>query len=170
LIEILFQHNAAALRTLLPPLTHLSAFSSLNKDYLAPQDTIHVMAKADGSFHGLFDLTFASPTKTVPTADGIVVTGTEGWLAINRVGDAYRTTIKSMVKHKGKPSEEVVEIIDHGSTGVQAEFQSFFDKVAGIDGAEDIGNPEAALRDVAFIEAALKSNGTLLDLNNLVQV
>jgi predicted dehydrogenase len=169
LIEIFLQHTAAAIRTLLPPLSHLSAFASLNKDYLAPQDTIHVLAKADGSFHGLVDLTFASPTKTIPTTDEIVVTGTDGWIAINRVGNAYRTTIKSMVKHEGKPLEEVVEIIDHDIIGVQAEFQSFFDRVAGID-AEDIGDPGDALRDVAFIEAALKSNGTLLDLNNLVQV
>jgi len=168
-------HNLAALRVVLPaPLTQLSAFASLNKDYLKPYDTIHSIAKAGDSFHGIVEITFALPTNSAPAGDLISVTGTEGWLSVNEVnkpgtkGIIIRTVIKSVVKVKGKPDEEKEEVIEEAQNGIVAEFASFFDAIQGKDKL-GLGNPLSALSDVAFVEAALNSNGKAVDLTKLLQ-
>lgn len=174
------QHTAAALRTLLPePLTYLSGahlynpltsaehsvgFSSLNKDYLKPHDTIQVVAKASGHFHGLIEMTWASPTKTRPRSDKIVVSGSDGWLSIN---DGTIRIVR-IEKQEEKPAKETEETIDLELKGVQAELVSFFDAVDGKDGVEPFGDPSGALRDVALIQAALNSDGHLIDLDALL--
>ena len=172
IIDIL-KHNLAALRVVLPtPLTHLSAFVSLNKDFLKPYDTIHSIAKAGDSFHGIVEITFALPTLSSPAGDLILVTGTEGWLSVNQVtkpeGAFIRTVIKSVVKVKGKPNEEKEEVIEVAQNGIVAEFASFFDAIQGKDELQ-LGNPVSVLSDVAFVEAALNSNGKLVDLSKLLQ-
>ena len=171
----IYKHNIAALRVVLPaPLTQLSAFVSLNKDFLKPYDTIHSIAKAGDSFHGIVEITFASPTISAPAGDLISVTGTEGWLSVNEVnkpgikGTFIRTVIKSVVKVKGKPNEEKEEVIEEAQNGIVAEFASFFDAIQGKDEL-GLGDPFAALSDVAFIEAALNSSGELVDLTKLLQ-
>ena len=169
------QHIAAALRTILPtPLTHLSSFASLNKDYLAPTDTIHVIAKSSTNFHGIVELTFAMPTESSPSPDHITVTGTEGWLSVTETTfpssgqDGIRVTIKSVIKTHGKPNTEIETIIDEPQNGVQVELESFFLAVEGkVDGLE-LGNPKGALQDVAFIQAALNSHGQLVNLEQLI--
>ena len=172
----LYKHNLAAIRVVLPePLTHLSAFASLNKDYLKPYDTIHAIAKSGDSFHGIVEITFALPTRSIPAGDLISVTGTEGWLSVNEVNKPgttktfIRTVIKSVVKVKGKPNEEKEEIIEEAQNGIVAEFASFFDAIRGKDELQ-LGNPFSALSDVAFVEAALNSHGELVDLTKLLQV
>lgn len=168
------KHTIAALRIMLPQsLTHLSGFASLNKDYLAPHDTITVVSKAGSHFHGTFELTFASPTPSRPVADTVVITGTDGWLSVNQVNisgskSILRTTIKSVVKVEGKPDEEKEEIIDHPLSGVPNELGSFFQAISGKDDGLGLGDPLAALKDVAFIQAALNSGGNLVDLDALV--
>ncbi|RDB17252.1 putative oxidoreductase C26H5.09c [Hypsizygus marmoreus] len=178
------QHTIAALRVMLPhQLTHLSGFASLNKDFLGPHDTINVVARAGSHFHGTAEITFASPTKSRPVADGFVITGTDGWLSVNQVGaerfrgPIFRVTIKSVVKKEGKPDEEVEEVIEEPVKGIQAELASFFiaaevasffNAVKGKSDGTDLGDPLSALRDVAFIEAALNSDGRLVDLAELV--
>jgi predicted dehydrogenase len=155
-------------------LTHLTGFASLNKDYLKPHDTLHVVAKAGDHFHGIVEITFASPTSSSPQADKFVVTGTDGWLSVNEVdvpgedASVMRITVKSVVKAEGKPEEEKEDIIDvPASKGVQVELQSFFDAIAGKDDGLGLGDPQAALGDVAFIQASLNSNGVVVDLVKL---
>ena len=155
-------------------LTHLTGFASLNKDHLKPHDTIHTVAKAGNHFHGIVEMTFASPTSSSPQADEFVVTGTDGWLSVNEVdvpgkdASVMRITVKSVVKVEGKPEEEKEDIIDvSASTGVQVELQSFFDAIAGNDDGLGLGDPQAALGDVAFIQASLNSNGEVVDLVKL---
>lgn len=169
------QHTTAVLRTILPgPLTHLSSFASLNKDFLAPHDTIHAVIKSGSDFHGILELTWASPTKSRPTSDKFVVIGTDGWLSINEFSVAganapvLRVTIKSVVKVEGKPEEETEEIIEEPMRGVQAELASFFDAINGESGVVGLGDPLAALRDVAIIQAGLNSGGEPVDLLKLV--
>lgn len=169
------KHNLAALRVVLPAhLTHLSAFASLNKDFLKPYDTIHSIAKAGDSFHGIVEISFALPTNSAPAGDLISVTGTDGWLSVNQVnkpgmeGTFIRTVIRSVVKVKGKPNEEKEEIIEVAQNGIVAEFASFFDAIQGKDEL-GLGDPFNALSDVAFVEAALNSNGELVDLIKLLQ-
>lgn len=156
------------------PLTHLSGFASLNKDYLAPHDTIHAVVKAGSHFHGTAELTWAHPTKSRPVSEGFVFTGTEGWLSVNQINvpgsktPVIRVAIHSVVKVEGQPEQEKEEIIDEPVKGVEAELASFFDAVAGKENVADIGDPLAALRDVAFIQAALNSDGASVDLAALV--
>ncbi|KAJ7017716.1 oxidoreductase family protein [Mycena alexandri] len=165
-------HTIAALRTMLThPLTHLSAFASLNHEYLKPHDTIHAVVQAGSHFHGIVELSFGAPTKSVPSADQYVITGSEGWLTVNFVRvegkSVLRVFIKRAVKVEGEPTTEVEEVIDTPGMGVEAEFRSFFDAVAGKPTLE-IGDPLEALKDVAFIQAGLNSGGKLVDLEKLV--
>ncbi|KAJ7464635.1 oxidoreductase family protein [Mycena latifolia] len=166
-------HTIGALRTMLPqPLTHLSSFASLNHEYLKPHDTIHAVAKAGSAFHGIVELSFGFPTKSVPSSNAFVITGSEGWMTVNfakaeGTGSVVRIVIKRAVKVEGKPTEEVEEVVDIPQKGVEAEFASFFDAVAGKQ-TLDLGNPLGALNDVAFIQAGLNSGGELVDLGKLV--
>lgn len=99
-----------------------------------------------------------------------MVTGTEGWLAISKGSDGVqRITIKSVVKLEGKPDEEAEEIIEEKSRGIEAEFESFFGAIQGKKDVEALGEPEGALQDVAFIQAALTSQGSLVDLVELTR-
>ncbi|KAF8216835.1 oxidoreductase family protein [Mycena galopus ATCC 62051] len=166
-------HTIAALRTMLPePLTHLSSFASLNHEYLKPHDTIHAVVKAGAHFHGIVELSFGAPTKSTPSSDQFVITGSEGWMTVNSAevegtGESVlRIRIKRAVKVEGKPTEEVEEVVDKPRTGVEAEFASFFDAVKGKE-TLDIGDPLTALVDVAFIQAGLNSGGELVDLVKL---
>lgn len=172
------QHFAAALRVLLPsPLTHLSSFASLNKDYLKPHDTINAILKsADGS-HGMFQLTFAAPTESrTKQGNDLIITGNSGWLSVNKatVQDArgasqisvIRTTIHSVTEMDGKLGPEKEEVIDELVRGVEVELQSFFSAIKGDD--DGLGDPDGALKDVAFIQAALNSEGQLIDLDKLI--
>ncbi|KIM36263.1 hypothetical protein M413DRAFT_449312 [Hebeloma cylindrosporum] len=169
-------HTVAALRIMLPHAwTHLTGFASLNKGYLEPHDTIHTVAKAGDHFHGILEMTFASPTSSKPQADQFVITGTEGWLSLNEVevpgedGPVMRITVRSVVKTEGKPEEEKEDVIDvPASKGVSVELRSFFDAIAGKDDGLGLGDPQAALGDVAFIQAALNSNGEVVDLVKLL--
>ncbi|KAJ7180933.1 hypothetical protein C8R46DRAFT_1070972 [Mycena filopes] len=165
-------HTIGALRTMLPQsLTHLSAFASLNHEYLKPHDTIHAVTKAGAHFHGIVELTFGAPTKSVPPADQFVITGSEGWMTVNSVRvegkGVYRIVIKRAVKVEGEPATEVEEVIEELGMGVEAEFASFFDAVAGKT-TLDIGDPFDALKDVAFIQAGLNSGGQMVDLEKLL--
>ncbi|KAL4259216.1 Gfo/Idh/MocA-like oxidoreductase N-terminal domain-containing protein [Pleurotus pulmonarius] len=167
-------HTAAALRVMLPsPLTHLSGFASLNKDYLPPHDTITAVAKSIAkdsttTFHGTASLTWASPTPSKSVPDGITITGSDGWLSATSIyaEGVVRITIKSVVHAEGKPDEEREEIIDEPIQGVQRELESFFAATKGTD--DGLGDPLGALRDVAFIQAGLDSNGALVDLEKLI--
>jgi hypothetical protein len=152
-------------------LTHLSGFASLNKDYLKPHDTIHVVTKAGEHFHGVVDMTWASPTKSKPDADDFLITGTDGWLGIRRVSSNSKTvsriTIKFLVKKEGVPDTEGEEVTEYESRGVEVELASFFDAISAKESIELFGDPSKALRDVGFIQAALNSHGTLVDLADL---
>ncbi|TFK65538.1 oxidoreductase family protein [Pluteus cervinus] len=166
-------HTIAVLRTVLPHrLTHLSGFASLNKDYLAPHDTIHAIVKADSQFHGTVELTWANPTSSRSTADGFVITGTDGWLTVDHSWQpkpVFRVVITSVVKAEGEPEREVEEVIEHPINGVAEEIGSFFRAIGGQNEAGfNLGDPLEALRDVAFIQAGLNSNGQLVDLIDLV--
>ena len=173
----IYKHISAILRAVLPyPLTHLSGFASLNKNYLLPHDTIQAIAKAGDNFHGIIEITYASPTKSFPEGSHhFVITGTEGWLYVtilNKLATTetiIRTVIKSVVKVDGKPDEEKEEVIEKAESGIVAEFASFFNAISGEDDGLGFGEPSSALGDVAFIQAALNSNGELVDLTKLLQ-
>lgn len=156
-------------------MTHLSGFASLNKEYLKPQDTINAVVKAADGSHGIFELTFAAPTQSrTQQGNGVIITGDAGWLSVNQapVEDnavsykpALRTTIKTVTKVDGKPGPEKEEVIDEPVRGVECELKSFFNAIGWSD--DGLGEPSEALKDVAFIQAALNSEGELLDLEKL---
>ncbi|KAF7309010.1 GFO-IDH-MocA domain-containing protein [Mycena kentingensis (nom. inval.)] len=166
-------HTIAALRTMLPKqITHLSAFASLNFEYLKPHDTIHAVVQSGSNYHGIVELSFGAPTSTSPTIDQYVITGSEGWMTVNfkRVDEksVLRLVTRYVVRDAdGKKVREEEEVLDLPAKGVEAEFGSFFDKVAGKE-TMDIGSPLAALSDVAFIQAGLNSAGKLVDLEKLL--
>ena len=71
------------------------------------------------------------------------------------------------VSQDRKPGPEVVGVTEYPVRGVEAEWESFF---AAIKGEKDdgLGSPRAALADVAIVEAALTSQGELIDLVKLI--
>jgi len=174
-------HSAAALRVMLPsPLTQLSGFASLNKEWLAPHDTINTIIKTADGAHGIFELSFAAPTASRSAiGNGTIITGTEGYLVIEQTkvkelvtgGDqtVFRITIKSSKKEpNGELGPETTEVIDESVRGVESELASFF--AAALEGKDDgLGDPLGALKDVAIIQAALNSNGQPIDLEKLVR-
>ncbi|KAG6919063.1 hypothetical protein DXG01_009316 [Tephrocybe rancida] len=164
-------HTIAALRTMLPSrITHLTGFASLNREFLAPHDTINAAVRAGTDFHGTAELTFAAPTKSRPVTDGYVITGTQGWISVN-FGSVVRVVVKSVAKTEdGSVEDEKEEVIEEPSRGVERELEAFFGVIEGKEGALAIGDPLEALRDVAFIQASLNSNGALVDLIDLVPV
>ncbi|KAI5829354.1 NAD(P)-binding protein [Schizophyllum commune Tattone D] len=165
-------HFAAALRTVLgKPIETISSFAALNREILPPHDTIHAIAAA-GRTHGNITITFASPTKSKADTDDYVFIGTKGWIGIRIVPDKklYRVTTKwkaSGDKEEYKEDEDVAEVPQ--GKGVQHELGAFFDAVAGKPDALKVGEPLDALRDVAFIQAALNSDGKPVDLLKLVE-
>ncbi|KAF5358620.1 hypothetical protein D9758_007679 [Tetrapyrgos nigripes] len=182
-------HTLAAMRTILSPssfkITSIVGFSSLTKDYLMPHDTIHSVVQASStssseSIHGLVEMTFASPLPSRPPADNILITGTEGYISINSApftsedgneGPGFEIKLRRVVKkdeETDKVEEENEEVYSFPSKGVEGEFKSFFDACEG-HGDVAVGKPEEALKDVAFIEAALKSGGQLIDLVEMVK-
>ncbi|KZS88052.1 NAD-binding protein [Sistotremastrum niveocremeum HHB9708] len=165
-------HSAAVLRVVLPsPLTHLSGFASLNKDYLAPQDTIFSILKCADGTQGSFDLSFASPANSLgEKVNGTFVSGEKGWLQIeNAKNDAGKGIIRTTI-HKVSGTEgehEETEVIDVLGSGVRSEIQSFLFAIVGEDDGLGLGEPREALKDVAVIQAALNSNGNLVELASL---
>ncbi|KAF5328440.1 hypothetical protein D9619_013251 [Psilocybe cf. subviscida] len=189
------EHTAAMLRGMLPVQpTHLTGFAALNKAILAPHDTIHSVLKAVGKdkdgkettlFTGTSDMTFASPTESRPPGDALVIAGTKGWISVNTTyqnGNPFiRARTVTRVKKDTKESisngeendeEDHEEITETPGKGVQVELQAFFAAVdnvtQGQDAADNLGDPSHALWDVAFIEAALKSDGRLVDFGKLL--
>ncbi|KAG2739881.1 NAD(P)-binding protein [Suillus brevipes Sb2] len=172
-------HSVAALRVILPSaMTHLSGFASLNKEWLAPHDTINTIIKNADSSHGIFELSFAAPSPSrSDSGRDIVITGTDGWLQVQQTlardlvhnvdKPIFRITIKSATRDaNGELGPEKEEVIDEPIRGVELEQASFF---AALDGKDDgLGSPLGALKDVAVIEAALTSDGKLIDLEKLI--
>lgn len=159
------------------PLTHLSGFASLNKAYLAPHDTVHTIVQAGSGIKGTADLTWAHPTKSRPVTEGFLICGTSGWVSVNQISKqigpdpfpVIRVAIHSVVKADDGNESEKEEIIEEKSVGVEAELTSFFAAVRGQDDGKGLGSPLAALGDVAFFQAALNSQGNLVDLTQLMK-
>ncbi|KAM6501411.1 oxidoreductase family protein [Amanita muscaria] len=163
-------HTAAVLRTVIPStITHISSFASLNKEYLAPHDSIHAIVKAGPQIHGTASFTFAWPTKSTASSEDFIFTGTKGWLSIIDTWDTEEGRVKlKIVTRKSEDSdEETEEVIEEAFNGVTAELVDFLKAVEG-KGELGLGDPAGALKDVAFIEAALNSNGAVIDITNLV--
>ncbi|KAH6901965.1 oxidoreductase family protein [Coprinopsis sp. MPI-PUGE-AT-0042] len=163
-------HTIAVLRAILPkPITHLSGFASLTKEILKPHDTVHAIVKSDGA-QGTLELTWGFPVDKKPQADQFVITGTKGWLSINIAwGSSGGKFIVNITKKpedsKGQVDEQVIK---RPSEGVKAELEDFFKALIGEKTVTPVlGDPAGALFDVAVIQAALTSNGRLVDLVEL---
>ncbi|EPT01940.1 hypothetical protein FOMPIDRAFT_1041084 [Fomitopsis schrenkii] len=173
-------HTLAALRVILPsPIKLVSGFASLNREFLKPEDTINaVVQSADGS-HGVLDLTWGAPTASASerAAKGITIVGTDGWLSIQSVqivdgpkpvGGTRITVVTAKKDKDGNVTGETEEVIDKVSDGVPNEIRFFVNAINGSD--DGLGTPQGALRDVAFIEAALNSKGSPIDVEKLVKL
>ena len=78
-------------------------------------------------------------------------------------------TVNTVTKdEKGRDTGETKEVIEEESVGVNLEVARFVDAIDGKD--DGYGKGPDALKDVAFIQAALNSNGKPVDLIKLAQV
>lgn len=169
-------HTVATLRILLPStMSSLSGYASLTQEHLPPHDTINAVVRTADGAHGLVELTFGAPvpSRTTLAHSDITVTGATGWLSLEKVASpatrgAMRLTVHTRVTDaQGRPTGEEETAEEFAVSGVSEEFRRFFAAVGGQD--DGFGKPEDALKDVAFIQAALHSNGAPIDLIKLVQ-
>ena len=131
------------------------------------------MRTADGT-HGIVELTWGAPvpSRSQLAHGGISITGQDGWISVenvtvNGVG-TFRVTVFTVTRDEhGHDVGEHKEVFEEPIRGVNLELASF---LQAIDGQDDgFGTPLAALKDVAFIQAGLNSNGQPIDLVKLVQ-
>lgn len=86
-----------------------------------------------------------------------------GWISVNQItlddpqGKRPGYQIKTVIS-----GAKSVTVVDYPSTGVETELAEFFSGVPS-----GWGTPRAALKDVAFIQAALSSKGVLVELASL---
>jgi hypothetical protein len=167
-------HFAAAIRTMLPtPLATLSGHASLNKDILAPHDTITASVQTEGGAHGTFRVTFAT---SHPKAGGAlaatpyIISGSKGWITLATPGGEWKLTVASVQKKEGQegPGEVDENTENFGpGVGVREEIGSWLKAISGEDDGLGLGDPRNMLKDVAVIEAGLKSKGQEIDLVKL---
>ena len=153
------------------PFTTLSAHASLAKDILPPHDTINAIARVANGAHGIVELSWGTPvpTRATDAHNSISVTGTEGWLEIARAPGVFRITVKTAKRdEKGKRVGEQMEVIEEKEVGVQLEIAGFLEALDGNDNGLD--GPRGTLVDVAFIQAALNSDGAPIDVGELAQL
>ncbi|EPQ50814.1 NAD P-binding protein [Gloeophyllum trabeum ATCC 11539] len=172
-------HFSAALRTMLPESSHptlLSSFASLHKSWLPPHDTIHVILRSPDKSSGIYELTFASPSPSLGSGNGYTITGSAGYLLATNVKGGIQITVKTVKTVKGddgkEKDEESEEVFVEESVGVKNEVESFLKTISGQGGPQDagLGEPRQTIKDVALIEAALNSEGSLIDLGALASV
>ncbi|KAI0752608.1 oxidoreductase family protein [Daedaleopsis nitida] len=173
-------HTIAALRLILPsPFTTVSAHASLAKSILVPHDTINAIVRSEDGSHGIVELSWGGPipSRVSGAHNNISVTGDKGWLEATRTSNGIQITVHTAVlDDKGKPVydeetgtwKEDVQVIEERSCGIEKEIESW---VRAIDGNDDgLDAPRGTLVDVAFIEAALNSNGEPVDLQKLAKM
>jgi hypothetical protein len=152
----------------------LSGFASQNQKHLPPHDTINAVVRAEDGTHGLIELTWGAPvpSRSQHAHGGITITGQDGWIAIESVNvndrGYFRVTVFTVTKDEhGRDVGEEKQVIEEETISVKLELRSF---LKAIDGENDgFGSPLGALKDVAFIQAGLNSNGQPVDLIKLVQ-
>ena len=144
-------HFIAGLRKILPSkFAHISAFTRLNQEYLAPVDTIHATLQLEDGTTGLFGVTFASIERKYE----IELIGEEGSIT-GQLGYGPESVV--VLKKGGK--EEKTSFKDANRGAIACEFLAFGRAV--LEGKEDrAGDPEEALADLAVLELMLKSGGT----------
>lgn len=149
------------------PLKTLTGFASLNRDHLAPHDTIHSLIRSEDGSHGIFELTWGMPAP--PGSDAFKVVGKGGTLQITKFNQKDEETQKDQQYIKvlitNAKTGETEEIIEKGR-GVEQELANFAAHLRGQD--DGLGSPRGALQDVAVIQAGLDSNGSPIDLQKLV--
>lgn len=148
-------------------LKSLTGFASLNRSHLAPHDTIQALIHSEDGSHGVFELSFGLPAP--PGSEVFKVIGTEGTLIITKFSEKDKTTQKDQsyikVQITSAKTGEMEEIVEK-ARGVQEELANFASHLAGED--DGLGSLKGALQDVAVIQASLESNGSLIDLEQLI--
>lgn len=176
------------LRTLLPdPLKQVTSFASLSKPHLPPHDTITALLSCtspsetasepkDKKAHGIFELSFAAPAPSRSKAGNTtIITGDKGWLDIAtgvKIGDksVVRVTVHIVTREQEKEGDVLEEkelVIEEEQKSIEMEITNFLNALKGTD--DGLGDPRAALLDVAVIQAALNSEGRPVDLEKLVR-
>lgn len=145
--------------------TELAAHVSLNLEHLAPKDTLVAVVKSSDGSHGLFERSEGGPSDSRKTSS-FTITGTQGWID-RRPGNNLSKVTVHKVKKDGK-GEEDIQVFEFKNDDVKNEIEYWALAVLGKP-TLDVGDPRETLRDVAFIEASLKSNGEKVDLVKLLE-
>ncbi|KAL8290202.1 hypothetical protein RQP46_003141 [Phenoliferia psychrophenolica] len=154
-------HHSAALHLALPSApTEISAFASLNKELLAPADTLHSIIKtADGAV-GTFEISFASSPTHV--REELVLVGETGHVKVTATSDGARQA-GFTVELNGATKKQSMFF---EANGVEKAIECFVDALQGTASADALTRASAprATRDVHFMLTALGSNGSSVKL------
>ncbi|KAK4049663.1 hypothetical protein OIV83_003938 [Microbotryomycetes sp. JL201] len=155
-------HFTAGLRHILPhPITHVTATTALVSEHLPPVDTCNALFEtSEPTLKGTMTLSVGIPgtSKAMYT-----VRGTRGILEASFRGQITIQTLPDGVEH-ANPGQRPNEItVEAPFPAVNQEFEAFSEALTeGIDSeswtmVQQRSGPRATLRDLAIIEAALKS-------------
>lgn len=136
-------HHAAVFREVVGEVQAVQAFVMQHNPEIPPADTLAATLHFENGAVGSY---VASYAQTASVVAPLLVVGTEG---IVRAGRGYIE-----IERDGKTERREF----HRQDGVGKELEAFFTSLRG--GASHINTPEEALRDLAIIEAMLKSAAT----------
>ncbi|GFZ44284.1 hypothetical protein JCM24511_02006 [Saitozyma sp. JCM 24511] len=148
-------HNAAALRILLPSvISEVSAYTALNNQHLAPVDLIQAVVRCEDGSIGRFCLDYGARGREA--ANETFVSGDQGIITIRDITNEHSGQAQEVILTTGPGDSRHKVTRRFPKTGIQREQELFFDQVKGLY--------EQILRDVAFIEATLQSDGQPIKL------
>ncbi|KAI8834301.1 hypothetical protein BC829DRAFT_458608 [Chytridium lagenaria] len=150
-------HVVAALRLILADrVSHVSALTHLSQPHLPPVDTLSATLRTIKGSTGTLNMTYGS---SIQKEMRLLVVGEEGFVDVSRrgrVGGGWEWVVRFESK-EGK-GEEV-----GGVDGVENEVVAFGEAIAK-GNVDERGAPEEAFRDLALLEAMLKSNGNMVEV------
>jgi len=187
-------HSAALLRLVLPTrMTHLTAYASLSKSYLAPHDAIYAVVKnapvptesavqdpkttPTPFAHGVLELAFSAPTasrSSPQNGNGTIFTGAAGFITLSRGKFAdgsgkLSVEVTKVVKSKGPDGEdketESVTTYEEKERGVEVEIGAFLRAISPVSRSV-ISNESLAYKggSGAYLDHIGEPRGALQDV------
>lgn len=128
-------------------------------EHLAPVDTMTALVRSSDGSHGLFERSEGGPDDSRKTTS-FTITGALGWIDFRPEGSIKKATIHI--------KKEEVKVLEFEQDDVKRELEFWALAILG-EPTVEVGNPWEALKDVAFIEAGLKSKGEKINLGKYIK-
>ncbi|SHH15131.1 Gfo/Idh/MocA family protein [Thermosipho atlanticus] len=139
-------HHVAAMRLIFGDIKWVSAITKKHASFLGGPDFLEAVFEFENQVVGNYTVSYA-----IKSEETFEVIGTIGKIKLEG--------------NKIIVNDEIIEVEEN--MGYKEEFEDFYEIILGVR-KNELGSPEEALKDLAFFEAALKSNGDRIDLTSLL--